>query len=79
MTFIDSHFKSNQSGFLYKLDIEKGLDHVSSDFLMSILEKWASLASEGGGCSFAFLLSTFLFCPIFFWGVKVSLHALTNP
>jgi len=36
---IDFYLKSNQSGAIRKLDIEKAYDHVSWSFLMVTLEK----------------------------------------
>ena len=36
---IDYYLKSNQAGVLCKLDIEKAFDHVSWEFLLTILEK----------------------------------------
>ena len=36
---IDYYLKSNQAGVLCKLDIEKAFDHVSWEFLLTILKK----------------------------------------
>ena len=37
--FIDYYLRTNLSGILCKLDIEKAYDHVSWEFVMAILEK----------------------------------------
>ena len=56
---INSYLKSKYTRVLYKLDIEKGFNHVSWDCPMAILEKWVFLASGENGYSFAFLLFAF--------------------
>ena len=36
---IDHYLRTNHSGILCKLDIEKAYDHISWEFVMAILEK----------------------------------------
>ena len=58
---VDACLKANSPSIICKLDIEKAYDHVSWNFLMTILERMAFLLSGESGCIFVSPRSSSLF------------------